>query len=131
MSLFLCTICSDHQFRETLDDTKKGIVVNGTPLNNCRNADDSVLPADSPEGLQRLIDRVASVCEICGMKLNIKKTKKMTVSKNRNDVDQFNIEEDIFERAQNFSYVGCIINEDWDHSREFRIPIKKARNVFY
>lgn len=42
-----------------LHDIENGIVVNGIPTNNLPNADHPVLLADSLEGLQSLLNRVA------------------------------------------------------------------------
>lgn len=63
---------------------------------------DTVLLADSPEVLQHLMDRFASVCEIYGMRLNITKTKLMIISENPNSNEQFNTKEEVLEGIQNF-----------------------------
>lgn len=56
MSLLIFNIYSVHLFREVLE----GTVVNGTLINNLY-PHSTVLIAESPLGMQLLIDRVASV----------------------------------------------------------------------
>ena len=68
-----------------MENTEDGILLNGVLINNLRYADDTVLIADTAEGLQRLIDRVTEVCEIYNMRLNTNKTKVMIVSKQDTD----------------------------------------------
>ncbi|XP_060531555.1 uncharacterized protein LOC132705138 [Cylas formicarius] len=63
LSPLLFNVYSEHLFKEALDDTEDGLVVNGQIINNLRYADDTVLVADTAEGLQRLVDRVVTACE--------------------------------------------------------------------
>jgi len=79
------TVANTHSeilFRQALSETEEGIKINGETINNLRYANDTVLIADSAEGLQELIDRVVEVCDIYGMRLNCKKTKILIVGKN-------------------------------------------------
>ena len=39
-------------------NTNKGIKIGGTATNNLRYADDAVLPAETEEGLQKLLNEV-------------------------------------------------------------------------
>jgi len=54
-------------------------------LNNIRYADDTVIFADSIEGLQQLMDKVNEVSERYGLKMNINKTKFMVVRKEKKE----------------------------------------------
>jgi len=110
---------SEILFRQALNETEEGIKINGENINNLRYADDTVLIADSAEGLQELIDRVAEACDIYGMRLNCKKTKILIVSKNNEaQYHQFRANNESLETADTITYLGCSLNEEWDYSRE-------------
>ena len=131
LSPLLFNIYSEHLFRDALHDAEDGISINGISINNFRYADDTVLLADSPEALQRLIDRIEVASRQYSMRLNIGKTKIMIISKNQNINHQFLLNNEVLTRVQNFTYLGCNLNEEWDHSREICIRIEKARGMFY
>ena len=82
---------SENLFRKALDESEDGIVVNGQLINNIRYADDTVLLADSAEGLRRIIDSVVEACNEYGLKINYKKTKVMIINKNTSIDAQFTI----------------------------------------
>ena len=62
-------------------NTNIGINIGGTTLNNLRNADDTVLLAETEEDLQEILNEVNSIGKTFDMKMNAKKTKTMLVSK--------------------------------------------------
>jgi len=99
----------------------------GETINNLRYADDTVLIADSAEGLQELIDRMVEACGMeWGMRLNCKKTKILMVSKNNEaQYHQFRANNESLETADTITYLGCSLNKEWDHSREIRCRIEK------
>lgn len=53
----LFNIYSEDPFRETLSESRGGIVMNGEVINNLRYADDRVLIVDNAEGVPGLRDR--------------------------------------------------------------------------
>jgi len=57
--------------------------MNGELFNNIRYADDTAIIAISLEDLQSLLQKVNDVSEEFGLKLNISKSKKMCISKQR------------------------------------------------
>ena len=61
-----------------------GISINGEYVTNIRYADDAVLIANSPNNLQKMLGEVVMKSREKGLRLNIKKTECMTVSKNPN-----------------------------------------------
>ena len=61
-------------FSEAIEGISEGITINGKGVNNLRYADDTTLIADSAEGLERLLQRVANSCANYGLSLNVKKT---------------------------------------------------------
>ena len=50
-------------------------------LKDVRFADDQAMVSSTNEGLQRLMDRLGKTAEEYGMKVNVKKTKTMVISK--------------------------------------------------
>lgn len=131
LSPLLFNIYSEELFKETLEEATDGIKVNGVVINNIRYADDTLLVADTPDGLQRLLNRVAEAGLEYGLKLNGAKTKYMIISKdtNPNDTGLYSNNTAI-ERVQRVTYLGCNMNENWDHSAEIKIRIALARDAF-
>lgn len=61
---------SEKLFAETFQDVLYGISIKGKIINNLRYAENTVLIADSAEGLQKIIDRVVELSRKLGVKLN-------------------------------------------------------------
>jgi len=59
-----------------LDELEAGIKIGGTNINNLRDADDTIIMAESEEDLKNLLMR-AKESEKAGLKLNIQKRKIM------------------------------------------------------
>jgi len=130
LSPLLFNVYSEHLFKEALDNIDDGLVINGEVINNLRYADDTVLIADTAEGLQRIIDHVATACSRYDMKINCKKTQTLIVSKSDAGNFQFNANNVMLPKTDTVTYLGCSLNKDWDHSREIRCRIEKARGTF-
>ena len=58
-----------------LEETQAGIKIAGRNINNLRNADDTILMAESEEELKSLLMKVKEESGKVGLKLNIQKTK--------------------------------------------------------
>ena len=56
-----------------LDEPQAGIKTVGRYINNLRYADDTILMAESEEGLKNILMKVKEESEKAGLKLNIKK----------------------------------------------------------
>ena len=63
-----------------LDEAQAGIKISGRSINNLRNADGTILMAESEEELKSLLMKVKEENEKVGLKLNIQKTKIKTSS---------------------------------------------------
>ena len=59
---------------------KDGIQIGGRNIDNLRNADDSILTAESKEGLKNLLMRVKEESEKASLKLNIKELSDLAAS---------------------------------------------------
>ena len=60
-----------------LDEAQAGFKIAGRNINNLRYADDTILMAESEEGLKSLLVKVKEESEKVGLKLNIQKAKIM------------------------------------------------------
>ena len=56
-----------------LDELEAGIKIGGTNINNLRDADDTIIMAESEEEVKSLSMRVKEESERASLKLNIKK----------------------------------------------------------
>jgi len=130
LSPLLFNAYSEEIFKEALDDVDVGIVVNGEKINNMRYADDTVVLASTPEGLQFLLNRINAKCNDYGLKLNTQKTKYMVVSRSPITDMEFKISNENIDRVENFRYLGCQINDKIDHTIEIRCRIEQARSAF-
>lgn len=100
ISPILFNIYSEQIFLEPLEDAEEGIPINGTRLNNIRYADDTLIFADSAEGLQTLGNKVANVSRKYGLDINSKKTKCMLISKDNSQNFSLTISNQAIDRVQ-------------------------------
>ena len=95
---------------------KDGIQIGGRNINNLRNADDSILTAESKEGLKNLLMRVKEESERAFLRLNIKNTKIMASG----PFTTWQIEGENVEVVTEFLFLGAKITADGDCSHEIR-----------
>ena len=91
----------------------KGVNVGGKNYNNLRYADDTALLAGNEKELTELTSKINEVGKQFGMKINIKKTKVMVVSRKPNS-PKINIAIDgqHIEQVTSYMYLGSLITED-------------------
>ena len=78
MSPCLFNLYAEYIIRNAgLDEAQTGVKNAGRNVNNLRYADDTILIAESKEGLKSLLMKVKEESEKVGLKLNIQKTKIM------------------------------------------------------
>lgn len=131
LSPVLFNIYSEHIFREALETEHIGVNVNGEILNNLRYADDTVVFANTPEGLQELLDRLVTASEKYGLDVNTDKTKIMVIKKQQDQVpSSLYIKGNKVKQVKTYTYLGTVINQQWDHSQEIKCRIEKARKGF-
>ena len=83
-------------------------------INNLRNADDTILTAESEEELKSLLMKVKEESEKVGLKLNIKKTKIM----GSGPIDQ--IDGETVETVADYIFLGSKITADGECSHEIK-----------
>ena len=130
LSPLLFNVYSEEIIKQALGDIDEGILINGKRLNNIRYADDTIIFADSMEGLQTLVERVAETSQLYGLDFNVKKTKYMVISKNQIPHEQLMINNQPITTVNSYTYLGTNLNDRWDHSTEIKQRIEKARIAF-
>uniref|UniRef100_A0A8D8VL77 Craniofacial development protein 2 n=2 Tax=Cacopsylla melanoneura TaxID=428564 RepID=A0A8D8VL77_9HEMI len=130
LSPLIFNLYSEAIFQEALEHVESGILLNGKRVNNFRYADDTVIFADTAEGLQTLMNKVAVISRKYGLEVNTSKTKVMIISKERISNVAFTINDQHVERVPAYTYLGTMLNEQWDQSQEIKIRIVKARAAF-
>ena len=85
-----------------LDEVQTGIKIAGRNINNLRNADYTILMAESEEELKSLLMKVKEESEKVGLKLNIQRTKIMASG----PISSWQIEGGKVEATERFYFLG-------------------------
>ena len=109
----------------------QGISFNGNNITNLRYADDAVLVADTKKKLQRMIDKLNDTCKNYGMDINVKKTKVMVISKNKNVICDLTLDSKPLEQVNRYKYLGSWITEDARCEVDIRARIGMAKAAFW
>ena len=129
LSPYLFNLLTEMIFREL--DPDWGVSIGGKRMSNLRYADDTALTADSESDLQNIVDKVNGVGKEFGMKMNVKKTKTMVVSRKADPPHvKINIEGQTIEQVSRFMYLGQLITEDGRCDEEIKRRIGQARSAF-
>ncbi|CAH1285836.1 unnamed protein product [Diabrotica balteata] len=115
---------------EALYGIDKGILLNGERVNNVRYADDTMVIANSLEGLQRLMDRINEYSQQYGLNINTHKTTQMIISKENINKAHLYINGTQIERVKQYCYLVTIINEQWSNLQKKKCRIGKARTAW-
>ena len=99
-----------------LEEAQAGIKIAGRNINKLRYADDTILMAESEEGIKSLLKKVKEESEKVGLKLNIQKTKVMASC----PITSWEIDGETVETVSDFIFGGSKITADGDCSHEFK-----------
>ena len=108
-----------------LDEAQAGIKIAGRNINNLRYADDTILMAESEEGLGSLLMKVKEKSEIVGVKLNIQKTKIMASG----PITSWQIDRETMETVRDFILGGSEITAGGNCSHETKRCLLLGRKV--
>ena len=100
------------------------VKMQGKEVKELRYADDTVLFAQTPEGLRRLLQSVKTHSESSGLYLNAKKTKIMDLDKS--PTTTIDVDGEQLENVNNFVYLGSRIDADGKSSPDIRRRIAIA-----
>ena len=126
----LFDIYSKKIFQEALKGSSEGIKINVETINNIRYADNTVILASSLEDLQTFLEKLNATSIKYRLNLNTLKKKYMTISKNALPPMVLTLDQETIEQVERYTYLGSMVNSNWDQSVEVRCRIKKAKTVF-
>lgn len=95
-----------------------------------RFADDQAMVANCNAGLQRIMDNLNETSKEYGMKINLKKTKVMRISRNEGRKITINIAGEKLEQVKQFNYLGSTITEDFKSQGEIRRRIILGKEAY-
>ena len=98
----------------------------GRNISNARYADDTALIAQSPMEMQQLLDKVNAAGAQRLLKLNVKKTKLMTIGDMPDDIN-IRVNNDPVEKVKQFKYLGSLKSTDGDCSKDVNARIAMAK----
>ena len=91
-----------------LDESQAGSKISGRNTNKLRYTDDITVMAESEEELRSLLMRVKEESEIAGLKVNIKKKKKMKIMASKSN-SSLQIDVEKVEAVTDFIFLGSKI----------------------
>ena len=130
LSPMLFNLYVERAFAEITSERPMGIIVNGTPINNIRYADDTAIIADNANDLQTLLNTVNEASQQRGLKINTGKTKFMVISRDILPNVDLQLNGEQIERVNKFKYLGSVVNDQWNPELEIRCRIEQARATF-
>ncbi|GFR72458.1 endonuclease-reverse transcriptase [Elysia marginata] len=95
-----------------------------------RYADDTLIVAETPESLQKILDSIAESCKTYGMEMNATKTKIMHIGKQKKKASIL-IDGTPLEQVTKYQYLGHTLTEDVLMKKEIDIRTKKASAKFW
>jgi hypothetical protein len=107
-----------------LEDIEAGVKIGGRKINNLRYADDTTLLAENKDDMVQLIKRVKISSEKAGLKLNIKKTRVMSIGEQGNIL----VDGEEIRTVTSYKFLGALItNNGYIHDEiKKRITLGKA-----
>ena len=115
---------------EVLDGVDEGVKVGGSLLKDIRPTGDQGMVAETEQGLQNIMIRLHDVSKQYGMKINIKKTKVMRVSKQGGGNVKIVLNEERIKQVAQFCYLGSLITDNSGCSKEINARIAMAKTAF-
>jgi Reverse transcriptase (RNA-dependent DNA polymerase) len=130
LSPVLFNIYDEAMAREAFDNIKEGVKIGGKLIKEVRFADDKGVLASTEKGLQRLITSLDKVATNYGMKISIKKTKVMLISRRGTEELNIMLNDNKLEQVTHFKYLGGEIVQDGRSSTEIKKRIAMGKDAF-
>jgi hypothetical protein len=130
ISPLLFSIYTEALMIEALEDIDEGVKVGGQQIKEIRFADDQAILASSEEGLQKLMEKLQATVGKYDMKMNIKKTKVMRVSRSGKDPISLVVDGNSIEQVTSFKYLGSIITSDGKCDKDIQARIAMMKCTF-
>lgn len=119
LSPYLFNLLLEAMMQEAMKSVDAGVNVSGQLVNNLRFADDIDLITESPEQLQVLTDKVEESSKRFGLKINVSKTKVMTIGKSHKELN-INLENAKLEQVTDFVYLGGLVSDDGECRKDIQ-----------
>src|SRR6478609_5253098 len=116
--------------KEALENVQEGIRVFGELIKDVKYSDDQGMVENTEAGLQSLMDNLNTTAKHYDMKINIKKTKAMVVSRNGGQRVNITVEGQSVEQISKFRYLGSLISEDGRCLDDVKTRIGMAKDAF-
>lgn len=123
-------IYTEALMKKAVEHQQDGVKVGGHIVQAVRFADDQAMVANSNAGLQRIMDNLNETSKEYGMKINLKKTKVMRISRNEGRKITINIAGEKLEQVKQFNYLGSTITEDCKSQGEIRRRIILGKEAY-
>src|SRR6478609_6456300 len=130
LSPVLFSIYAEMMMKEAFENVEEGIRVGGELIEDVKYADDQGMVANTEAGLQSLMDSLNTTAKHYDMKINIKKTKAMVVSRNGGERVNITVEGQSVEQVSKFRYLGSLISEDGRCLDDVKTRIGMAKDAF-
>src|SRR5580692_10136813 len=130
LSPLLFSIYAEAVMLEAMEDIEKGARVGGEPLKDVRFADDQGMVASTEQGLQKVMNRLNETAKRYDMKINVKNTKVMVVSREEGKAVNQTIDGHKVEQVKTFKYLGVILTENGSCIEEVKARIGMAKVAF-
>ena len=130
LSPLLFNIYIQALIEEALENSEDGVRVGGTQVNAIRFADDQAMTSSSNTGLQRMMDSLNRTSSEYGMRINIKKTKIMRMSRKGDKKMSITVNGSKLEQVSQFCYLGSMITEDCRCHTEIKRRIAMGKENF-
>jgi len=129
-SPLLYLIYDEAMVKEAFHNAEYGITVGGQVVNMIRYAVDKAVVSNSQKSLQHLMDNLNSVKKDYGMRINVKKTKVMCISRKGITKMKIYIDRKRIDQVTQFRYLGSLITEHGYCEKEIRSRIGMAKKIF-
>ena len=115
---------------EAMTEIEEGVLVGGELIKDVRFADDHGMLASTEHGLQKVKDGLNETAKKYDMKINVKKTKAMVVSREEGREVSLVIDGQKVEHVTSFKYLGAIVTENGNRIAEVNARIAMAKTAF-
>ncbi len=130
LSPLLYTIYDEAIMKEAFQNGVDGVKVGGKLITSIRFADDKAIVGETEQALQRSMDVLNDITEKYGMKINVKKTKTMVVSRVEGKKINLQLKGHLVEQVHSFKYLGSTITDDGRCEQEIKIRIAMGKEAF-
>ena len=130
LSPLLFSIYAEAMMVEAMEGIEEGVKVGGELVKDVRFADDQGMVASTEKGLQEVMDGLNETAKRYDMKINVKKTKAMVVSREEGRAVNIVIDGQKVEQVATFKYLGAVMTENGTCIEEVKARIGMAKQAF-